>query len=134
MAARHLSFNIHKDLGPLATAIPWHIADSITSLPWSPGTKVTLTDPLPTENLILKNGDPWALELTNAARCILITGALPTLGDDVLNYSCDEGAVASLQTSDDGTISVLYGASDGPLRATAILTAWRGQSYRFGAS
>lgn len=105
---------------------------SCFSDPWTSGIKVTLTGQLPTEDLILKNGDPWALELGNGAQCVLVTGALPELGSDVLEYRCGNGSVASLQTAADGTISALYGPSTGPLSPVAILVAWRGQSYRFG--
>jgi hypothetical protein len=102
--------------------------------PWSTGTTMTLTKALPTENLILKNGDPWALELNNGTRCVVQTGALPELGGNTLDYRCTGDTVASLQTSVDGVISVLYGKPDGPLNPAGIATAWRGQSYRFGST
>jgi len=102
--------------------------------PWTPGITITLSKPLPTEDLILKDGNPWALELANGARCVVLTGALPVLGTYTLQYRCDKGAVASLQTDENGDISVMYGPADGPLEPTGILTAWRGQSYRFGSS
>jgi hypothetical protein len=102
--------------------------------PWTPGTTMTLTSALPTEHLILKNGDPWALELDNSSRCIFQTGTLAELNGNTLDYRCTGGDVASLQTSVDGSISVLYGPSDGPLTPDGIVTAWRGQSYRFGSS
>jgi len=102
--------------------------------PWTPGIKLTLNQALPTEDLILKDGNPWALELANGARCVVLTGALPVLGRYTLQYKCDNGAVASLQTDDNGNISVMYGPAEGPLEPTGILTAWRGQSYRFGSN
>jgi hypothetical protein len=102
--------------------------------PWSSGTTMTLTKALPTENLILKNGDPWALELTNAGRCVVQTGALPELNGNTLDYQCTGNDVASLQTSVDGVISVLYGPASGPLNPVGVGVAWRGQSYRFGSS
>jgi hypothetical protein len=102
--------------------------------PWTPGITITLSQPLPTEDLILKDGNPWALELANGARCVVLTGALPVLGTYTLQYRCGQGAVASLQTDENGDISAMYGPADGPLEPTGILTAWRGQSYRFGSS
>ncbi|HEY3736305.1 MAG TPA: hypothetical protein VGL26_02585 [Jatrophihabitans sp.] len=115
--------------------------------PWTPGTLMTLTTPLPTENLILKNGDPWALELPDATHCVVLTGTLPELDDNVLDYHCTGGThsnggvaaggantVASLQTSADGVISVLVGPSNGPLVSSGVTIAWRGQSYRFGSA
>jgi hypothetical protein len=102
--------------------------------PWSGGTTMTLTKALPTENLILKNGDPWALELDNASRCVVQTGALPELSGNTLDYRCAGGTVASLQTSPDGVISVLYGSPTGPLTPVGVAVAWRGQSYRFGST
>lgn len=102
--------------------------------PWTPGTIMSLTKALPTENLILKNGDPWALELSDSTHCVVLTGALPELGDNVLDYNCTGDKVASLQTSSDGAISVLEGPAKGPLVPSGISVAWRGQSYRFGST
>jgi hypothetical protein len=102
--------------------------------PWSAGTTMTLTKALPTDHLILKAGDPWALELDNSSRCVFQTGALAELDGNTLDYRCTGGDVASLQTSLDGVVSVLYGPASGPLAPAGIKVAWRGQSYRFGAS
>lgn len=102
--------------------------------PWTPGIKVTLSKPLPTEDLILKDGNPWALQLSNGARCIVLTGALPVLGPYTLQYTCENQTVASLQTDENGNLSVMYGPAEGPLQPTGIRTVWRGQSYRFGSS
>lgn len=101
--------------------------------PWDPGTKVTLTTALPKDHLILKSGDPWALALGNGVHCVILTGALPEIGQDVIDYGCDNHDVASLQTSADGVISVLYGPQGGPLKPMAIVTSFRGQSFRFGS-
>lgn len=103
--------------------------------PWTPGTRVVLTTvTLPKDVLVLKGGSPWGLELANSAHCILATGAVPVLDNYVLQYRCDDDAVASLQTAADGSVSAMYGTSAGPLSPVAVLAQWRGQSYRFGAT
>ncbi|MEO6886124.1 MAG: hypothetical protein ABI232_07560 [Jatrophihabitantaceae bacterium] len=103
--------------------------------PWTAGTKVMLTTAmLPKDVLVLKGGSSWGLELANGARCIVVTGAVPVLDNYVLQYQCDAGAVASLQTAVDGSVSAMYGTSSGPLTSVAILVQWRGQSFRFGAT
>ena len=99
--------------------------------PWSGGTILTLTAPLPTYSPDLTEGNPWALELGNGARCVAVTGAIPVLGDVELTYRCEDGGVAGLTTTDDGTLVAHYGPSSGPLQDVGVLTAWRGRSYRF---
>jgi hypothetical protein len=102
--------------------------------PWSPGTRVTLGAALPKDEPVLKDGSPWALELGNGAHCVVVTGAVPVLDGFALQYRCDAGAVASLQTAGDGSVGVLYGPAGGPLGPAAVLAVWRGHSYRFAST
>lgn len=99
--------------------------------PWSSGTLMTLAGTLPSYAPDLTDGDPWAIELGNGARCVAVTGAVPVLGDVALTYRCDNGSVAGLSTAGDGTMSAQYGPSSGPLADVGVATAWRGRSYRF---
>jgi hypothetical protein len=98
--------------------------------PWSSGQTLTLTRALPTYDPDLTDGNPWALELANGARCVSVTGAVPALGDVDLTYACTGGSVAGLSTSDDGSMMAHYGPASGPLTDVGVSVAWRGRSYR----
>jgi len=102
--------------------------------PWSDGTIISLTGALPTYAPDLTEGNPWAIELGNGARCVAVTGAVPVLGDVYLTYRCVDGSVAGLTTDDNGTLAAHYGPAGGPLQDVGVLTAWRGRSYRLAGN
>lgn len=98
--------------------------------PWSTGQVLTLTRPLPSYDPDLTDGNPWALQLANGARCVFVTGAVPALGNVDLTYTCGGGSVAGLSTNDDGGMVAHYGPASGPLTDVGVSVAWRGRSYR----
>lgn len=34
---------------------------------------------------------PWGVELDGGERCIVLTGAHSTIGEDIVDYECDDG-------------------------------------------
>lgn len=98
--------------------------------PWSQGQIITLTKPLPDYAPDLTEGNPWAVQLSNGARCVAVTGAVPSLGDVDLSYACDTGDMTGLTTTADGSLVGHYGPAAGPLTEVGVTSAWRGLSYR----
>lgn len=99
--------------------------------PWSSGRIMTLTRALPSYDPDLTDGNPWAVELSNGARCVAVTGAVPVLGGVALTYQCAGTTVAGVTTDADGNMSAEYGPASGPLTHVGVAIAWRGRSYRF---
>lgn len=97
--------------------------------PWSPGVSVKLTGKLPTDQPIVRDGLAWALELANSERCLVMTGALPTVDGRPLQYRCGDSAVASVEQDSSGRIRVWYGPQDGPLYPVEVLSDWRARTY-----
>lgn len=102
--------------------------------PWSPGTLLRLTGRLPADHPALTDGHPWALRLANDARCVTVTGTVPTLHGLALQYLCGADAVAGLTDGPGAQLHVRYGPSGGPLRDVAVTADWRGRSYRIAAA
>lgn len=98
--------------------------------PWSSGRILTLTGALPSYDPDLTDGNPWAIQLSNGARCVAVTGAVPVLDGVALTYQCAHTTVAGLNTDADGNLSADYGPANGPLTHVGVATAWRGRSYR----
>lgn len=98
--------------------------------PWHPGTLLTLRGPLPKDDPLPTDGHPWALQLANSARCVAITGVVPTVDGVAVEYTCDGGDVAGLGTSAAGPLIARYGSMHGPLTAERVVAEWRGRSYR----
>jgi hypothetical protein len=99
--------------------------------PWSTGRILTLTGALPSYDPDLTDGNPWAIVLSNGARCVAVTGAVPVLGSVELTYQCAHSTVAGVSLDADGNLSAEYGPASGPLTSVGVATAWRGRSYRF---
>jgi hypothetical protein len=102
--------------------------------PWSAGRLVTLSGRLPAYDPVLRQGDPWAIELSNGARCVSVTGAIPVLGDVALSYRCGTSSVAGITSNADGTVVAHYGPSSGPLVDNPVTVEWRGRSYRLAGT
>jgi hypothetical protein len=98
--------------------------------PWSAGTVLTVHGALPHYTPDPTPGDPWAIALSNGARCVAVTGAVPQLNGIDLTYGCGEGTVAGLTSTTNGALVAHYGPSTGPLHDVGVRTAWRGHSYR----
>jgi hypothetical protein len=100
--------------------------------PWHPGTLLTLRGPLPKDEPVPTDGHPWALQLANGARCVAITGVVPTVDGVTLEYSCASGDMAGLRAGADGQLTARYGSTHGPLHVEQVAAEWRGRSYRIG--
>jgi hypothetical protein len=95
--------------------------------PWSAAYVVTLTKPLPAPSSPIPVDYPWALELANHARCVAVTGTVPTVDGIALNYQCGSDSAAGLIPHVSGQLEVDYGSrSGGPLSEVPVTTAWRG--------
>jgi hypothetical protein len=97
--------------------------------PWHPGTVLALRGALPKDEPLPTDGHPWAVELANHARCVGITGVVPTVGDVPVQYRCADGLVAGLVQAGSGTVTAQYGTMRGPLHSAQIVAEWRGRSY-----
>lgn len=92
--------------------------------PWSPGTLLNLTDPLPASDPSTR-ATPWALELANGAHCVVVTGTVDQVGLVDLGYSCGGSAGAGLAGSAGTARTVQYRPTDSqPLHSVAVRTAW----------
>jgi hypothetical protein len=100
--------------------------------PWHPGTLLTVRGSLPKDDPQLTDGHPWALQLANGARCVDITGVVPTVDGTAVEYVCGSGRVAGIADTAAGAVTARYGTMHGPLHAEQIRAEWRGRSYRIG--
>jgi hypothetical protein len=72
--------------------------------PWSPVTKLRLTQPLPKP---VSPGSaaplPWAVETADGQRCTMITGTAEVIAAKRTNYSCNDGStlVGTIDRSED---------------------------------
>lgn len=69
---------------------------------------------------------PWALELANAERCTLLTGATAVLAGERINYGCEGGGMVFGEVNRDGPLwTVSYLAEDAfASDLVAVTVAW----------
>ena len=96
--------------------------------PWTPGVQLMLTQPLPTTEPGTRS-TPWALQLADGTRCVVLTGTVDQVGSLDLEYRCGSTGEAGLVASTPGTqaLQVQYRASDtDTLHAVTVAIAWHG--------
>ncbi len=116
----------YRCLAGSALADPCFVTDRPDSVvcfadPWTPGIRLTLAVALPAITGAPIATRPWALELANGARCVVLTGTVVRTGGAVLVYGCGQGAGA---TSPGRENTVRYGRSGAPLRAVMVRVTW----------
>jgi hypothetical protein len=118
---------------PATTAKPTSVA--CVQTPWSQAVVLTLTAPLPADPPTPGLTRPWALRLHNGARCVAVTGTVPSAGSVNLAYQCTSGYDAALIDPKAPELIAYYGAPEpGPATSTApaalarvpVDTVWRG--------
>jgi eukaryotic-like serine/threonine-protein kinase len=97
--------------------------------PWSNATELHLTKPLPinTNTGQGTSGTPWAIELSNGAKCLLDTGATTVVDDMRLNYTCNKNVYlyGNPQRSTNSSWAIFGGAPNAAhLTPQPIATAW----------
>lgn len=74
----------------------------------------------------IKSGRPWALVLSNGARCVTATGTVPQVHGVSLGYTCTGGMAAALVPGTAATRSADFGSPAGTtLRRVTVKTIWR---------
>jgi len=95
--------------------------------PWdSSVTMLTLEGPLPKFNSF-PHGSPWAVELSNTARCVIVTGTSTIVDGVPLSYVCQNpigGAAQIVTTAQPWTARYAADLRSGPLQAEQVTTAW----------
>jgi hypothetical protein len=95
--------------------------------PWSPAHVITLTEPLPAATAAGPSRTPWAIELSNGARCEAVTGTVPSVNGVAFSYQCGASMVAGIIGNDGAHILVDYGAREATtFTHVAVTRAWRG--------
>lgn len=91
--------------------------------PWDAGTKLELTQPLPTPTT--RTLRPWALELANGHRCVAATGTVSSVAGVTIDYFCDSngGAGGLKRNGSEWTIDYLPPHSTN-LTRVSVTTAW----------
>jgi hypothetical protein len=74
----------------------------------------------------IAGGRPWALVLSNGARCVSATGTVPQVRGVSLGYSCTGGMAAALVPGTAATRAADFGSPTGStLRRVSVRTIWR---------
>ena len=115
-------------------APPTAIAPSVIACftdPWTPGIDLRLTQPLPAADPGSRS-TPWAIQLSDGVRCVVLTGTVDQVGALDLEYRCGTTGEAGLVSSTASAAStaalrVEYRASTAqPLQELTVTTEWRG--------
>jgi hypothetical protein len=95
--------------------------------PWSSATVLTVSGPLPARTETQFVSHPWALQLSNGARCVATTGTVPTVDGVSLSYQCGSDRDAGIVGAQSSAAQVGYGSPSGTtLTRVAIATIWSG--------
>lgn len=109
---------------PPKTAAPTQIA--CVANPWSDAVVLTLTSSLP-KGIPAGGKRPWAIELSNGARCVSSTGTVPAIDGVNLDYHCTNGADAALADPAAATVTAQYALPPATtLQPVTVTTMWQG--------
>lgn len=92
--------------------------------PWSRAVELRVTAALPT-SAPLDITRPWALELADGRRCVVVTGTAPSVQGVVLGYRCGDGA-AGLAGTSGSVLTAVQRSATGAVARVAVSTVWRG--------
>jgi hypothetical protein len=94
--------------------------------PWSDAVVLHLTAALPAAERPVDAGRPWALELSNGARCVAATGTVPEVRGVDLAYRCGHGRSAALLGAATPSARAEYGdPATETLQPVTVTTIWR---------
>jgi hypothetical protein len=96
--------------------------------PWSAPTTLTLTAALPKVDRLAGVTRPWAMQLSDGARCVALTGTVTVVDGVDFGYRCLDGTLAAAPTGAAGTLLHVRTATAGaaPRPAETTVTAiWR---------
>ena len=109
---------------PVHPVAPIQVACVTT--PWSDAEVLRVTGRLPNAAPLPGTPRPWAIQLSNGARCVAVTGTVPQVSGVDLGFHCADGRDAAL-VSGAATLAVAeYGTPTATrLRRVTVTTIWR---------
>lgn len=110
---------------PPSVAAPSQLA--CFAAPWSRAVELTLTTALPNSTPSVDGGRPWAVQLSNGARCVSSTGTVPRVAGVNLDYHCTDGGNAAIGDTSAALVGAQYAASETQSRllTVSVTTIWR---------
>lgn len=109
---------------PAHPVAPIQVACVVT--PWSDAEVLRLTGALPRTAPLPGTPRPWAIQLSNGARCVAITGTVPQVNGVDLGFHCADGRDAALVSAAAALAVAEYGAPTATsLRRVTVTTIWR---------
>ena len=96
------------------------------SAPWADAEVLRLPGALPSAAPLPGNSRPWAIQLSNGARCVATTGTVPQVNGVDLGFHCTDGRDAALVSATALAVAEYGAPSAGALRRVTVTTIWRG--------
>jgi hypothetical protein len=93
--------------------------------PWSRAVVLSVHGRLPAAGDGAIPARPWAVQLSNGARCVASTGTVPAVGGVNLGYHCTDGGDAALVATGPSALTARYAAPHATRLATmTVTTVW----------
>jgi hypothetical protein len=94
--------------------------------PWSEAEVLRVTGQLPHSAPLPGSPRPWAIQLSNGARCVAVTGTVPQVNGVDLGFHCANGRDAALVSNAASLAVAEYGTPTATaLRRVTVTTIWR---------